>query len=40
MTDGRRYVLSFWFTCDPRKQFKNWLDGSAHRAFSSSRTEL
>lgn len=31
---GQRYVLSFWFTCDPQKEFEIFLDGQAHVAFS------
>lgn len=31
---GERYVLSFWFTCDKRKEFEIFLDGKAHVAFS------
>jgi hypothetical protein len=34
--DGRRYVLSFWFTCNERLEFKNWLDGQPHRTFRTS----
>lgn len=31
---GGRYVLSFWFTCDEKKEFEIFLDGKAHVAFS------
>lgn len=31
---GLRYVLSFWFTCDEKKQFEIFLDGKAHAVFS------
>lgn len=31
---GQRTVLSFWFTCDPQKEFEIFLDGRAHVAFS------
>jgi hypothetical protein len=31
---GQRFVLSFWFTCYPEKQFQIFLDGQAHVAFS------
>lgn len=31
---GQRYVLSFWFTCKPSKEFQIFLDGQAHVAFS------
>jgi hypothetical protein len=34
VTKGKRYVLSFWFTCDERKQFNIFLDGNAHITFS------
>ena len=33
VTQGVRYVLSFWFTCDPRKEFQVFLDGKAHIEF-------
>ena len=32
---GTRFVLSFWFTCDERLMFDNFLDGSAHAHFGS-----
>jgi predicted 2-oxoglutarate/Fe(II)-dependent dioxygenase YbiX len=31
---GQRFVLSFWFTCDERKEFQIFLDGNAHQTFS------
>lgn len=31
---GVRYVLSFWFSCDEKKEFTNFLDGSAHIRFT------
>jgi hypothetical protein len=31
---GKRFVLSFWFTCDARKEFSIFLDGKAHITFS------
>ena len=34
VTQGERLVLSFWFTCDPAKEFEIFLDGRAHTAFS------
>ena len=34
VTEGERLVLSFWFTCDPAKEFEIFLDGKAHTAFS------
>lgn len=30
---GTRFVLSFWFTCDPRREFQIFLDGKAHKTF-------
>ena len=30
---GERYVLSMWFTCNEKKQFKTFLDGKEHREF-------
>ncbi|CAM9155137.1 unnamed protein product, partial [Phaeothamnion confervicola] len=33
VTSGRRYVLSFWFTCDERRSFRSFLDGRAHDRF-------
>ena len=34
LLSGQRFVLAFWFTCDPKKQFEIFLDGQAHIAFS------
>jgi predicted RNase H-like nuclease len=31
---GQRFVLSFWFTCDARREFEIFLDGKAHTTFS------
>lgn len=31
---GQRFVLSFWFTCDPSREFEIFLDGNAHVKFS------
>lgn len=31
---GQRHVLSFWFTCNPQKEFQIFLDGHAHVTFS------
>jgi predicted 2-oxoglutarate/Fe(II)-dependent dioxygenase YbiX len=33
VTGGQRFVLSFWFTCDPRREFEIFLDGNAHIQF-------
>jgi len=33
---GARFVLSFWFTCDPRREFQIFLDGKAHKEFGKS----
>ena len=33
VTSGLRYVLSFWFTCDPKREFQIFLDGQAHMTF-------
>lgn len=34
LTSGQRFVLAFWFTCMPSKQFEIFLDGQAHLTFS------
>ena len=34
VTSGQRFVLSFWFTCDPKREFEIFLDGKAHTTFS------
>lgn len=34
VTNGQRFVLSFWFTCDPSRQFEIFLDGKKHTLFS------
>jgi hypothetical protein len=31
---GQRFVLSFWFTCDSKREFEIFLDGKAHTTFS------
>ena len=30
---GTRFVLSFWFSCDARTKFPNFLDGKVHQTF-------
>jgi predicted 2-oxoglutarate/Fe(II)-dependent dioxygenase YbiX len=35
VTSGQRYVLAFWFTCDPNRKFEIFLDGKAHINFSN-----
>lgn len=30
---GKRFVLSFWFTCNKQREFEIFLDGGAHVAF-------
>ena len=35
VTSGSRYVLAFWFTCDPERKFEIFLDGKSHTAFSN-----
>lgn len=34
LLSGQRFVLAFWFTCNPDREFEIFLDGSAHIAFS------
>ena len=34
VTAGERFVLAFWFTCDPSREFEIFLDGAAHLEFS------
>jgi len=34
VTSGQRIVLSFWFSCDSKREFEIFLDGKAHTAFS------
>jgi hypothetical protein len=36
LLSGQRFVLAFWFTCDPDREFEIFLDGNAHTAFSKS----
>ena len=31
---GNRFVLAFWFTCNPARKFENFLDGKEHSTFS------
>lgn len=33
---GVRFVLSFWFTCDARREMRNFLDGRQHVHFTPS----
>ena len=34
LESGQRFVLAFWFTCLPSRQFEIFLDGQAHLSFS------
>jgi hypothetical protein len=34
VASGERFVLSFWFSCNPAKEFEIFLDGKSHVAFS------
>ena len=34
VTGGQRFVLAFWFTCNPKNEFEIFLDGKAHAVFS------
>lgn len=36
---GKRFILSFWFTCDSSKEFQIFLDGQAHIQFSHKMKE-
>lgn len=36
VTEGQRFVLAFWFTCDARRRFEIFLDGQAHIAFGET----
>jgi len=36
VTSGQRYVLAFWFTCNPDRKFEIFLDGKAHTTFSNN----
>lgn len=36
VTSGQRYVLAFWFTCNPERKFEIFLDGKAHTTFSNN----
>ena len=36
---GVRYVMSMWFTCDPARQFKQFLDGKMHETFVNPAAE-
>mmetsp|Transcript_29954 Transcript_29954/g.96639 ORF Transcript_29954/g.96639 Transcript_29954/m.96639 type:complete len:328 (-) Transcript_29954:75-1058(-) len=33
VTEGLRFALSFWFTCDPQFEFNDFLDGNMHLRF-------
>eukprot|EP00947_MAST-08B_sp_MAST-8B-sp1_P000045 g45.t1 len=35
VASGTRYVLSFWFTCDERREMKAFLDGKMHRTYGA-----
>lgn len=37
VTAGTRYALSFWFTCDTRREFSTFLDGKVHDRFDGGR---
>lgn len=39
LQSGQRFVLSFWFTCDPKREFEIFLDGKAHTTFSHKMRE-
>lgn len=39
VASGQRFVLSFWFTCDPKREFQIFLDGKAHIAFGKKYIE-
>jgi Rps23 Pro-64 3,4-dihydroxylase Tpa1-like proline 4-hydroxylase len=32
--NGTRYLMSMWFSCDPKKEFTNFLDGHMHQHFN------
>jgi hypothetical protein len=34
VVSGQRFVLSFWFTCNPQRKFEIFLDGKEHKLFS------
>jgi len=34
VTSGKRYVLSFWFSCEEKYKFGSFLDGSARSHFA------
>ncbi|CAM9257138.1 unnamed protein product [Discosporangium mesarthrocarpum] len=36
VTEGTRYVLSFWFTCNLQREFSTFLDGKVHRHFDNA----
>jgi hypothetical protein len=36
LLSGQRFVLAFWFTCDPNREFEIFLDGHAHTKFSQT----
>lgn len=39
LTSGNRYTLSFWFTCDAKREFEIFLDGNAHQTFGKKFVE-
>jgi len=39
VTSGTRYVLSLWFTCDSRREFKTFLDGKAHYTYEGNKNK-
>eukprot|EP00613_Pedinella_sp_CCMP2098_P077755 CAMPEP_0171962160 /NCGR_PEP_ID=MMETSP0993-20121228/167300_1 /TAXON_ID=483369 /ORGANISM="non described non described, Strain CCMP2098" /LENGTH=228 /DNA_ID=CAMNT_0012610421 /DNA_START=171 /DNA_END=857 /DNA_ORIENTATION=+ len=39
VTGGTRYVLSFWFTCDARREMISFLDGKMHVRFGETKDE-
>jgi predicted 2-oxoglutarate/Fe(II)-dependent dioxygenase YbiX len=40
VTQGDRFVLAFWFTCNPKRYFAPFLDGKAHVRFHQPKQEL
>ncbi|KAG5180008.1 hypothetical protein JKP88DRAFT_200696 [Tribonema minus] len=40
VTEGTRYCLSFWFTCNASRRFKTFLDGKAHDRFEGAPAEV
>lgn len=35
VTNGTRFVMSMWFTCDQSRHFETFLDGKVHSVFSA-----